>query len=133
MSRSVFDSSAILAVVNREPGADLVRRLIPDGLMSAVNAAEVYTKLSEYGPEAIAVALELLDIVEIVPFNADQARRTGDLRASTREAGLSLGDRACLALGMELDAEVLTTETVWAKLGLPCSIRSIRPASASVQ
>lgn len=111
----------------------MVSPLMPYGLISAVNAAEVYTKLTQYGPGAISLGLELLDLLEIVPFTAEQARATGALRPQTKKAGLSLGDRACLALGTELGAEVYTAEEVWGKLGLPCAIRLIRQPRESVQ
>jgi PIN domain nuclease of toxin-antitoxin system len=122
----------VLAVVNREDGADLVRPLLGHAMISAVNAAEVHTKLTEYGEETVQRGRALLDLLHVVPFDTAQARRTGELRPNTRKAGLSLGDRACLALGMELDAEVYTCEGDWTKVDLPCTIRIIRGLRKSV-
>ena len=133
MSRIVLDSSAILAVVNKEDGAEVVRPILADAVVSAVNVAEVYTKLHEYSDEAVETAQAILEFVEIVPFDEEQARLTGELRPATKKAGLSLGDRACLALGIRLDAEIYTTERAWGILGLPCSIRMIRGPRESVQ
>lgn len=126
MSRPVFDSSAILAVVNEEPGAEIVSPLLSYGLVSAVNVAEVYTKLIEYNSAALPLGLQILHLLEIVPFDHQQAKLTGELRPVTRSAGLSLGDRACLALGMQLGADVYTAEHVWARLNLDCRIHLIR-------
>jgi PIN domain nuclease of toxin-antitoxin system len=133
LNRIVLDSSAILAIVNREDGAEVVRPILSDAVISAVNVAEVYTKLHEYSDEAVETARAVLKFVEIVPFDGEQARLTGELRPLTKKAGLSLGDQACLALGMRLDAEIYTTERAWGKLGLPCTIRMIRSSRESVQ
>jgi len=129
----VLDSSAVLAVINQEDGADLVRPLLGHAMISAVNVAEVHTKLTEYGDETIQKGRALLGLLDVVPFDTAQARRTGELRPSTRAAGLSLGDRACLALGIELDAEVYTCEGEWARVDLPCTIRIIRGPRKSIQ
>ncbi len=133
MNSVVLDSSAVLAVINQEDGADLVRLLIDQAMISAVNVAEVHTKLTEYGDETIQKGRALLDLLHVVPFDTAQARRTGELRPLTRSAGLSLGDRACIALGVELDAEVYTCEGDWARVDLPCTLRIIRGPHKSVQ
>ena len=119
--------------MNKEDGAEVVRPILSDAAISAVNVAEVYTKLHEYGMEAVETSMAILKFVDIIPFDNEQARLTGDLRPATKKAGLSLGDRACIALGMLLDAEIYTTERAWGKLGLPCSIRMIRGPRESVQ
>ncbi len=122
----MLDSSAVLAVINREEGADIVQPLLGHATISAVNVAEVHTKLTEYGRETIQKGRALLDLLYVVPFDTAQARRTGELRPLTKTAGLSLGDRACVALGVELDAEVYTCEGDWASVDLPCTLRIIR-------
>jgi PIN domain nuclease of toxin-antitoxin system len=132
VSSIVFDSSALLAIINGEPGAVLALSVISaETLVSAVNVAEVYTKLVNYGLQAIETGMELLDAVTVVPFTDPQAFRAAEITRSTRYAGLSLGDRACLALGIELDAEVYTadrvwTDRVWADLNLDCRVPLIR-------
>ena len=109
MNRIVLDASAILAVINREPGAEkLSPALLARAVGSAVNLAEVQTKLVTRGwtsEEAWEDATS--PIREILPFDEEQARMAGNLVAQTRPLGLSLGDRACLALGMDLKAPVL--------------------------
>ena len=98
-----------------------------DAVIGAVNLAEVHSKLSERGQFGRQALSELLSVMEeVVPFTEEHATITGGLRASTRHLGLSLGDRACLALGMALDLPVYTADGDWAELQLPCVVRPIR-------
>jgi len=127
-SSVVLDSSALLAVLNRETGAD---RLTPDLLLhsvsSTVNLAEVQGKLVERGiPPANAWAATLSSVNEALPFTEEQARIAGSLIAQTRPFGLSLGDRACLALAMELKAPVYTADRAWKDLKIGVRIHLIR-------
>jgi ribonuclease VapC len=104
-----------------------VAAVLMDSAIGAVNLAEVHTKLAERGQSGRQALAELLSVAEeVVPFTAEHAAITGSLRASTTHLGLSLGDRACLALGIALGAEVYTAERVWAQLKLPCIIYLIR-------
>jgi PIN domain nuclease of toxin-antitoxin system len=117
VSDAVLDSSAILALLLAEPGAEKVRAALPDALVSTVNFAEIIGKLCERGmpAEAARAAVETIG-VEIVDFNPDQACMAGDLRNSTRSAGLSLGDRACLALARSRNLPAITADTAWGPL-----------------
>ena len=117
MSDVVLDSSAVLALLNAEPGAQAVLAVLPGAWLSAVNAAEVIAKLVDRGlpTAAAATALEATG-VEIVAFDADQAIASGDLRRTTRAQGLSLGDRACLALAAARGVAALTADTAWARV-----------------
>ena len=128
MNRSVLDSSAILAILNREPGAEkLTVDLLSRSSSSTVNLAEVQTKLVNMGgvpDEAWEDALSTIN--EAVPFTEDQARIAGALVTQTRAMGLSLGDRACLALGIVLNAPVYTTDRAWKKLKLGIPIHLLR-------
>src|ERR1043166_6231771 len=101
MSSVVLDSSALLAFIHGEPGADVVAGVVGDALMSSVNLAEVVTKLVERtgSLEAARAALGMAT-VEVIDFDTSQAEQTGAMVALTRPRGLSLGDRACLALGV---------------------------------
>lgn len=114
MSRAVLDASAVLAVANAERGADRVTGQY-QGVMSAVNVAEVYTKLLRAGVPAadIAYGIDSL-VVEVVAFDRAQADAAGALHARTRLLGLSLADTACLTLGVRLGLPVLTTDKAWA-------------------
>ena len=123
----LLDASALLALLNAEPGADVVREAVSDAAISAVNLSEVVAKLAEGGMpgEAIAEALDGLEL-NVLPFEADQAFAAGMLRPLTRSRGLSLGDRACLALGLRLGYGVLTADRRWATLDLAVEVRLVR-------
>ena len=117
MSEAVLDSSAILALLLAEPGSERVRTALPDALLSTVNLAEVVSKLSERGmPADEARAAVEATGVEFVDFGADQACAAGALRSETRAAGLSLGDRACLALARLRRLPAITADTAWGRL-----------------
>ncbi|WP_244414142.1 type II toxin-antitoxin system VapC family toxin [Methylorubrum extorquens] len=110
----VLDASAILAVIFEEPGAERVAVHLPGAMASTVNVAEVMTKLFELGmPEEtvddVVAGLQLT----VLPFELEQAAQTAKLRMRTREAGLSLGDRACLAAAKSQDASALTSDRAW--------------------
>ena len=116
MREAVHDSSALLALLWNEPGADHVAAALPGALLSSVNFAEVLTKLCESGLSA-SEGRELVESlgVVVVDFDADQAEATAALRESTRSFGLSLGDRACLALARRQNGPVLTADAAWLK------------------
>jgi len=118
MNRIVLDASALLAVLNQEAGAEMLTPEILSGAaISTVNLAEVHSKLVGRGlsPED-AWEAALSPIGEAVPFTSEHARIVGDLVAQTRPLGLSLGDRACLALGLALKVPVYTADRSWKKL-----------------
>jgi PIN domain nuclease of toxin-antitoxin system len=127
VAKVVLDASAILALLNAEPGSRVVEESLPEAAVSAVNLSEVIAKLSERGmPEAaIRVALEGLGL-EVHPFDDVAAHSAGMLRSATRGLGLSMGDRACLALGLSLSAPVLTADGTWKKLKVGVKVRLIR-------
>jgi ribonuclease VapC len=128
MKRGVLDASALLALLNGESGSEQVAGIIVEGAaISAVNLAEVVTKLSEIGmPEALIH--EVLDSLglEIIDFDFEQAYQVGLLRPLTRHAGLSLGDRACLALAKQLGLPALTTDRIWERLAIGVIVQIIR-------
>jgi PIN domain nuclease of toxin-antitoxin system len=110
----VLDSSAILALLNDEPGADKVEAVLDRAIVGAANLAEVAAKLADKGL-ARAEVEEVLGIFhDVRPMSREQALAAGMLRAPTRNLGLSLGDRACLALAMELKASAMTCDGAWA-------------------
>ncbi len=116
MSDAVLDSSAVLALLLAEAGAEVVRAALPGALMSTVNFAEVVAKLTERGmPIDEAQAAVEATGVKFVDFDVDQAAMTGELRPLTRAIGLSLGDRACLGLARLRGLPALTADTAWAQ------------------
>jgi ribonuclease VapC len=127
VSRVVFDASAILIAAKNEPGTDLVFRHVQDSVVSTVNLAEAQGKLVKHGlPPDDAWQSVLSFCHQIVPFDADQARLAGNLISTTAPLGLSLGDRACLALAMLLRLPVYTSDRMWKKLQLGVEIRLLR-------
>jgi PIN domain nuclease of toxin-antitoxin system len=127
MSKVVIDASAVLALLNQEDGSDEIAHLIGNAIISSVNLSEVVAKLADAGiPEQyIEQILSNLNL-EVVPFNQEQALIAGKLRPSTKSLGLSLGDRACLALSLSLQLPVVTTDRLWANLNLDIEIRVVR-------
>ncbi|MBK6401370.1 MAG: type II toxin-antitoxin system VapC family toxin [Rhodocyclaceae bacterium] len=128
----VLDASAVLAWILKEPGSERVRELMESGncLLSGVNAAEVVAKLADKDRPAAALRQVVAHIgAECIPFDAAQATEAGLLRPLTRHLGLSLGDRACLALARLRGAAVITTDRPWLQLAQPLglSIECIRP------
>jgi ribonuclease VapC len=121
------DASAILAFLQFEPGGDVVEKHLPDIRLTAVNLAEVVTVLTLRGITRDWIESRVLRVFpNILPVDRDQAALAGYLVASTQKYGLSLGDRACLAAGLVLNAQVLTTDAVWQKLRLDLDILLIR-------
>ena len=128
MNKIVLDASALLAVLNREPGADkLTAEMLSTATSSTVNLAEVQGKLVNLGlPASDAWEATLSPIREATAFTAEHAKTAGNLITKTRPLGLSLGDRACLALGIVLRAPVYTADKSWKKLKLGVPIHLIR-------
>jgi PIN domain nuclease of toxin-antitoxin system len=128
MSGVVLDASAVLALVLREAGAEQVQRYCPGATISAVNVAEVVARLAEGGTVETDVRAAISELgFSVVPLDAEQAFATGMLRPKTRHAGLSLGDRACLALARERNLPALTADRRWRGLDVGVDIRFIRP------
>lgn len=128
MNEVVLDASAILAILDREPGAEkLSLTLLSDAVASAVNLAEVQTVLVKRGiPPDEAWSDACSPIREIVAFDGEQAKAAGSLAVQTRSLGLSLGDRACLALGILRGAPIYTADRVWKKLKAGVEVRFLR-------
>lgn len=127
MIKNVLDASAVLAVLNGEPGEKKVVPLLAESAISAVNLTEVAAKLLEAGMEEgeAQIAVSVLGIGEIVDFTKDSAWEAARLRPLTKQYGLSLGDRACLALSMRLKVPAVTADKEWSKLKL-CKVVLIR-------
>ena len=127
MADVVLDASAVLAVLNGEPGAEVVWDCLPGAHLSAVNAAEVAAKLVDGGldAEGAGQSLERLG-ARVVPFEAADVVPVAHIRLATRAAGLSLGDRACLALARRLGWPALTADRQWRDIQVDVEVRLIR-------
>lgn len=123
----VVDSSVVLAVLRDEEGSERAALALADSHLSSVNAVEVITRLIDLGyePDRAVSALSRIRL-SIVSFDEELAGLAGMLRAATRHRGLSLGDRACLALAIRENATALTADRNWADLDLPCKVELIR-------
>jgi ribonuclease VapC len=125
----VLDASALMAVANAEPGADVVRAVLQGASISAVNFSEVLKKAIEREtPVDPLFGLIKASSLVIVPFDEGHARTSAELYPQTKERGLSFADRACLSLALMRDAYVLTAERQWPLLKLPIKIKLIRNA-----
>ncbi|MFC0634396.1 type II toxin-antitoxin system VapC family toxin [Brevundimonas balnearis] len=119
----VIDASAAVAFLMNEAGGERVGPLLPSGLMNAVNLTEVVTRLLRSGHDPIRAHYLGCSIVD---HGVDLADRAGRLWPITAALGLSLGDRACLALAQREGLPVLTADRAWAALSLDVDVRLIR-------
>jgi PIN domain nuclease of toxin-antitoxin system len=127
VNETVLDATAVLALLNDEPGADLVASLLQTAVISTVNLAEVVSKLAEAGMPEPTIRTVISELgLKTVSFDETLAFRAGLLRPATSKYGLSLGDRACLALGQHLRKPVLTADRMWRSLKLNVGVRLIR-------
>ena len=127
MSAYVLDASAVLALLNREPGHELVAGLLGEAAASTVNLSEVASKLSDKGLDPLSIRPDLLALgLSVIPFDEELAFEAAALRSSTRHAGLSLGDRACLATAAALGATAVTADRDWDRLDLAVKITVVR-------
>jgi PIN domain nuclease of toxin-antitoxin system len=124
---TALDASAVLAFLFREPGGEKVAEVIEGSCLSTVNLSEVLGRFAKDGHDAHLVGRRLGAAgLEMVPFLAEDAALAASLRPQTDPLGLSLGDRACLALAMARGIPVLTADRQWGALDLGIEIRLIR-------
>lgn len=129
----VLDASALLAYLNQEAGAEEVAlQMVGGGFISAVNLAEVYSKVTEWGQDAHLLEQALVQqgllggVLEVVPFGPEDVQLVATLRPLTKVQGLSLGDRVCLALAMRLKLPAITTDSAWNNLEAGVEVRVVR-------
>ena len=123
----VFDASALLILINREVGSEVVDLAVAGAMISSVNHSEVVAKLVERGLTEAAIRGALDDLeIEVVAFDAEQSYTAGFLRLATRSRGLSLGDRACITMARCLGLPVLTADRVWTELDLGVDVQLAR-------
>ncbi len=129
MSSCVLDASAVLAYLEQETGWDVVASIVDsqEAAISTVNFAEVATRLSDRGASELEIRFTTGRLgLDLHSFDREMALQAGLLRPVTRRLGLSLGDRACLALAQRLNLPVYTADHPWAQLQLGIPIHLIR-------
>lgn len=127
MNKVILDASALLALLQHEPGHEEVSKYLAYSLMSTVNVSEVAAILNNVGiPESELKNMISSLIAEIIPFDKEQAFLAAEIKKETKIYGLSLGDRACLALGKINNLPILSADKVWAKLDMGIKIHIIR-------
>ena len=127
VAKVVLDASAALALLLGEPGADAVKCYLADACISALNYSEVLARTARLcgSLEEAKQRVDRHDL-HIVDFDAEQAAVTASLFPSTRSLGISLADRACLALGFSRGWPVITADHAWAKLDIGVTVVLIR-------
>jgi ribonuclease VapC len=114
VAEAVLDASALLALILEEPGAEQVEPYVPGGTASAVNLGEVVAKLRDLGMAEARVDEIVAEMqLDVRGHDLSAALTAGHLRPVTRSAGLSLADRACLALARTLRLPALTADRGW--------------------
>ncbi len=132
MTRVVLDSSALLALLFEEPGADAVASVLESASMSAANVAEVAAKYADRGLSTARLPRQLEALGAVIePVTAQDADLQATVRRTDADAHggrhvLSLGDRLCLALALRLGVPALTADRAWANLDLPIEVEQLR-------
>jgi len=125
--RYILDASALLCLLQNEKGAERIAEVLPQAQIGAVNFSEAFGKLVEAGLDEGTVDSLIGSLqMQVIPFDREQARLAGSLRRTTRESGLSLGDRACLALASIQGAVALTCDKSWTRLEIGCRVELVR-------
>ncbi|HUF55115.1 MAG TPA: type II toxin-antitoxin system VapC family toxin [Thermohalobaculum sp.] len=124
---AVIDASALLALLQEEAGGERVAEALSDAIISTVNVSEVVAKLCDKGfePDEARETVELLPL-NAIDFDLPQAMEAGMLRSGTRSQGLSLADRACLALAARSGGVALTTDRAWSQLDVGIEVELVR-------
>lgn len=124
---SVLDASALVAYLFEEPGAEVVADVVDQACISSVNFSEVLTRAAKDGfrPAEFAADIDQFDL-QVVPFTAEDALIAASLEPDTRPLGLSLGDRACLSLGLSRAEPVYTADRTWSRLKIGAKVILIR-------
>ena len=126
-SPAVLDSSAVLALLQNEAGSETVSQLICGALVSAVNLTEVHSKLIGKGIPAPLSWKKIASLqCDVCSYTGEQARIAAELIEVAKPFGLSLGDRACVALAIDRKATVYTTDRIWKNLALGIKVEVIR-------
>lgn len=120
MSKIIFDASALIALFAKENGYQTIKSHMKDAIISSVNIAEVYKYCIETQSLTQNDARKLIELsdVRIIDFCHEQALISSTIIHKTKAYGLSLGDRACIALALFKNHPILTCDKIWEKLDL---------------
>ena len=123
----VLDASSVLALAYREPGAEIVAEYLEHSAISTVNWSEIVRKTHEVDVEVEPVRERLAEVdVVLSAFDEVDAENAAALWERTRHLGLSLADRACLALAARLGVPAVTADRAWTDLDVGVEILCIR-------
>ncbi|MEO0683783.1 MAG: type II toxin-antitoxin system VapC family toxin [Cyanobacteria bacterium J06649_11] len=126
-SAVVLDASAIIAVIKEEPGHEAVMPFIRNAVVLSVNFSEAVAYFAKHIVDDQVVSKVVQPFARaVVPYGFEESFLAGKLIRDTQQHGLSLGDRACIALGMVRKTSVITTDRAWAQLDVPIEIKLIR-------
>lgn len=124
---AVLDASALLALLLKEPGKEAVEFVLSEAVISSVNWCEVVQRLIRKGAKTSNLRSDLGALgLSVIAFDVEQAEQTASLLLRGKPYGLSLGDRACIALGSFQSADILTADKIWAEAFPELQIRVIR-------
>ena len=118
-NKVILDASALLAIIQEEVGSEVIKPLLKLSVMSAVNVTEALSVLQRTNITPAEGLSLITDIISsILPFDLEQAEQAAKLHPLVQSKGLSLADRACIALGIQLHLPIYTADKVWAELQL---------------
>lgn len=119
-NKIIFDSSALIALLAKEKGFEVIKRHLRNAIISSVNIAEVYKYCVDKQNLTIEECKSMMKIsgIKIIDFNDEQALVSADIYPKTKEYGLSLGDRACISLAIIMNSCILTCDKIWEKVDL---------------
>ncbi len=127
-----LDASALLALLRQETGHEFVAARLKRAAISAVNLAEVYSCFARDGYDLAELVEGVRTLgIEVVPFSDEYAQMVAKLLPLTKAHGLSLGDRACLALAISRSIPALTADKIWSDTGLPVEVVLLPERGAS--
>ena len=124
----VIDSSAVIALINKEKGYEIALKHLDNSIISAVNFSEILTVLQReiFKDNEEGIELVKASFLHIVDFDSGQAEVAASIDKITKKYGLSLEDRACLALAKSTKLPVLTADKVWNEIDVGVDVRLIR-------
>lgn len=126
--QALLDTSAVIAILKKEPGYKILEDIIANSSISSVNLSEFISVLARASIPTNEIDKIIIDIIpEIIPFSEDIAIESGKLTNYTKKYGLSLGDRACIATGIYHNMIIYTADKIWSELEIKnANIKLIR-------